>query len=419
MSVQSIWSQMSGVTIYSYTPGWDVIVLDGQSLALGFNTPVEDRPSINYRDRNGVKFPLGLLRSDSTIELPVPIRINGPMTLSYDLTSSATSMPPAQTPGFTTAAMTFAQGLDAWRKSLGLTLRLLVPTYNGIPGTSIIEFTNNPASGTFGDLIRRNHRFMMASIDTLLPTAAPLFYACLQGEADVGQSVDWYLTNARIAYDAALGDLETQFGARPPVMIWQTGSYTETVGDLNGSVLAQLQLVSEYSATFAGPLYPYLTYDNVVHPDLTNQMMQTELGAMVWAERERGVNINLLPGTPVWAGNTVTIPFTTRSGRALTFDPVDKYAAYGGLVNHGVEATGATITSVTLAGSSVVVTCDGPMTQVQIALQSQDVTAFVDGQGKNYGAHRCDIMESEPAASLLLPGQSLKRFVPSCRFTRP
>ena len=72
-----------------------------------------------------------------------------------------------------------------------------------------------------------------------------------------------------------------------------------------------------------------------------------------------------------------------------------------------------------LDGNAVVVTCDGPMTQVQIAMQSQDVSAHVDGDGKNYPAHRCDIMEASPLDSLMLPGQQLKRFIPSCRFARP
>ncbi|WP_062560374.1 hypothetical protein [Paracoccus aminovorans] len=391
-----------------------MVIIDGQSLGLGHNGTAAERTQEGYRNRPASRMHRGLMRSDAALTMP----LHGPLSQGY-AADHATGLSFAVPVGNIPACLTFASALDLWRRQLGLPLHRMIVGFNGIGGQSIVQFDHDPLPDPFGTKIRDNHARWLAEMMSVEPTAVPLLYACIQGEADVSQTPEWYRAQAHVSYDAALDDIEAATGVRPPVVVWQTGAYTNGTTTNSGSTLAQLQLVEDYSAAFAGPLYPNFLADNVVHPTLDYQILHCEIAALVWAHREAGQNINLLPLAPIWSGNTVRIPFSVRPGRSLAFEAVDKYAAYGGLTNHGVEATGANITSVTLDGNAVVVTCDGPMTQVQIAMQSQDVSSFADGSLGNYGAHRCDIMESDPEDSLMLPGWKLKRFIPSCRFARP
>lgn len=412
MSLMSLWSRMSGIKLLAYG-GYQFPIIDGQSLALGYNGTVEERKDLTYRCRAGIKQLLGLRRSDDAAD----IYLHGPGTMNY-AAAHATAMVAAAPTANAPAVHTFALALDAWRRRQAATLYRMIIGFNGIAGQSILEFDRNAATGTLGTLIRDNHA-RWYSEGRSLASGQPLVYGFIQGEANVSMTPSAYRAAATIAFNDALGDIEAAFGTRPPLMLWQTGGYIDSTGQPYGSTLAQLDLVADFDAIFAGPLYPILTYDNQVHPDMASQIVHTEIAAYVFLRHEQGQNINLLPGAPVWSGNTVRIQFSTEGGKALAFDAADKYAAYGGLANHGVEATGAAITGVTLDGNAVVVACDGPMTQVQIAMQAQNMAGFVDGNGKNYPAHRCDIMEASPADSLMLPGTPLKRFIPSCRFTRP
>lgn len=416
MSLTSRWTSIAGHGPMPYPDRKQIVIIDGQSLGLGHNGTSAERTQEGYRHRPASRMHDGLYRDDVRLTMP----LHGPLTVGYDV-DSATGLKFSVPSGNIPACLTFASALDLWRRQLGVRPSRMIVGFNGIGGQSIIEFDRDPATpGTWGTKIRDNHLRWLNEMMSVEPTAVPLLYACIQGEADVAQTAEWYRERAHIAYDAALNDIVAATGARPPVMIWQTGAYTNGTTTNSGSSLAQLQLVDDYAAAFAGPLYPNFLADNVVHPTLDYQILHSEIAAMVWAYREAGQNINLLPRTPEWDGASgVRIPFNVQSGHVLEFETGDKYAAYGGLLSHGVEATGASVTGVALDGSAVVVTCDGPMTQVQIAMQAQDVSSFADVNLGNYGAHRCDIMESSPADSLMLDGWKLKRFIPSCRFDRP
>ena len=414
MSLLTRWSLASGERPIPYPAQQQVVAIDGQSLGLGHNGTAAERTQEGYRNRPASRMHKGLMRSDVALTMP----LHGPLTVSYSA-DHATGLNFAVPSGNIPACLTFASALDLWRKQMGLPIARMIIGFNGIGGQSIVQFDHDPLPDPYGTHIRDNHTRWLDEMMSVAPDAVPLLYACIQGEADVSQTREWYLERAHISYDAALDDIEAATGVRTPVMVWQTGAYTNGLTTASGSTLAQLQLVEDYDAAFAGPLYPNFLADNVVHPTLNYQILHCEIAALVWAHREAGVNINLLPGAPEWNGNTVRIPFSVRDGHSLVFESGDKYAAYGGLTNHGVEATGASITSVTLDGNAVVVECDGPMTQVQIALQSQDVSSYADVNLGNYGAHRCDIMESDPEDSLMLDGWKLKRFIPSCRFVRP
>lgn len=417
MSVLSLWLQMTGGTLPVYAAGYQIPIIDGQSLALGYNGTPQERASMSYVSRTGTKMLAGLQRSDGA-----QVGIHGPGSLAYNATP-ASGIVPAEAISNIPAALVFANALNKWRQNLGYAPTPMIVGFNGLSGQSILEFDDDSptVTGTLGTRIRDNHTRWLTEARTLASGAVPIVYGIIQGEADVGMSTADYLANATTSYNDALDDIQAITGVRPPVMIWQTGGYVNSTGDPYGSTLAQLQLVANFGGIFAGPIYPYLTHDNVVHPGHEESIIMTEVGAYVFAWHEQGVNLSLLPGTPIVDGNTITIPFSgVQSGKTLIFDPVDKYSAYGGLVDHGCEVSGTTISSVTLSGSSVVITAAAPIAgrTVSIAMQSANRTPDAVG-GANYPAHRCDIMESEPVASVLVSGRSLKRYIPSCKFVVP
>ena len=402
--LDTLWQRMSGIKLAPYSTTAQIAIVDGQSLAVGFSEAESFSAHLTYVSRRGVKMLNGLTANGGA-----QVKLEGPGSWPYDAGTAATAVVPALSSGRTPSVFTFALALDKWRAKLRSPHSPLIAGCNAVPGQSVDAFQP-------GGTIRNNHLTWETQAVAISPGAVPVAYGWMQGEADVAQTADWYLPRAISAIDAALADIETATGHRPRVLIWQTGGYRDSAGKPYGPPLAQLDLVAHYDAVFAGPLHGYPLRDEV-HPTLAAQTVYTEIAAMVLAHQEAGQNINLLPGAAVWTGNSVRIPFSTWGGRPLMFDPVDKFAAYGGLTNHGVEATGANITSVALDGNAVVVTCDGPMTQVQIAMQSQTITAQ-DGSNQSYAAHRCDIMESAPEDSLMIPGSPLKRFIPSCRFVR-
>ncbi|WP_028713031.1 hypothetical protein [Paracoccus sp. J55] len=414
MRLQSLWSQMSGLAPARLAAGAQIVIIDGQSLALGCNASPEERRAHSHHARAAVRQLDGLCRPDG-----VAVRLHGPGSLGYDArhaTGHSAAVPLANVP----AAFSFSQALDLWRRRLGIARHRMFVGCHSIAGTSIHEFDRDPAHGRLGTTIRDNHARWLQEALRVAPGARPLVYGMIQGEANIAMSAPAYRAAAARAYGDALDDIEALTGIRPPLMLWQTGGYVNAAAARPyGPVLAQLDLVRDFDAIFAGPLYPVLTFDNAVHPDLPSQLIHCEIAAYVFARREQGRNVNLLPGRPVWQGNTLRIPFSTEDGKPLIFDPDSEYPAYGGLADHGVEAAGARITDVALDGNAVVVTCDGPMTRVQIALQAADMSAHADARGRNHGAHRCDIIEADPPDSLLLPGRKLKRFIPSCRFQRP
>lgn len=393
----TLWQSMSRIRLRTYAAGWQVPIIDGQSLALGVNPTVAQRAWANYRRRSALRMVLGLRRADNAVS-----HLHGNGALGYSEADHATGLGYAVAAANVPSCFTFAAALDLWRAKMGLPLRRMLVGFNGMAGQSVTEF-DKPG------LIRDNHARWLTEALTVAPGLSPIVYARKQGEADVSMAAGAWLPLADKADADALDDIQSITGTRPPLMVWQTGGYRNTVGDAYGVALDQLVQAQRPGVIFAGPLYPFQVADTV-HHTWESQIIVDEIAARVFALREAGTNANLLPGVPEWQGNTVRIPFTCA---ALAFDPVDRYAGQGGLVNHGVEAAGANIVSVTLDGNAVVVTCDGPMTQVQIAMQSADMSAH------SYVAHRCDIMESGPVDSLMLPGVPLKRFIPSCRFVRP
>lgn len=416
MSLEELWSQMSGVRLYQYGAPAQIPIIDGQSLATGFNGSPSQRSDLSYRCRHGVKMLTGLQRSDG-----VAVNLHGTGTLGYNSTP-ATGVVPASPAANAPACFTFAIGLDAWRRHFNRTMYPQIVGFNGISGQSIEEFDDDSPSpsGTLGTLIRDNHAWWLQQSRLVSPGAVPLVYGMIQGEADVGMTRSAYYAAATDSYTDALDDIQAATGIRPPLMLWQTGGYVDSTGDAYGSTLAQLDLVQDFGGVFAGPLYPALLHDNTVHPGLDAQLIWSEIGAYVWVRHEMGQNLSMLPGTPEVVGNQIAIPFSgLESGKSLTFDASGKYDSYGGLNNHGCEVSGANVTDVSLAGNAVTITADAAMSgrTVSIAMQSADMSSFVDGNGANYGAHRCDIMESAPEASLLVPGEYLNRYIPSCRWS--
>lgn len=413
MSLEQLWSQMSGQSIYAYPATWQTPIIDGQSLALGYNGTVEERATFNYINRRGIKLLAGLLRSDNAV-----VNLGGPLSLGYNTSVPATEHAPAEVKGNAPGCFLFALGLDAWRAVLGRPRFQQVVGFNAIAGVSILELDDDDpivTGGVWGTVIRDSHAYWLSEAYRLY-NVQPLIYGVVQGEANVSWTRAEYRIAATESYNDALDDIVAITGVRPPLVLWQTGGYTDTIGDAYGSTLAQLDLLADFNGTLATPIYPFLTHDNVVHPGHEASILMYETGAYVWAKREAGITLSMTYGTPSVVGNQITIPVNgIESGKSLTFDPVDKYGAYGGIVDRGVQVSGTTVTSVALSGNNIVVTAGAALSgrTVSIAMQSANMTAFADGLGRNYVAHRCDIMESNPVGSLILPGNTLKRFVAS------
>ncbi len=412
MSLQSLWTSMSGIALPAYS-GWQIPIIDGQSLALGPNGTVDERKAMSYARRAAARMLTGMQRSDNAVAY-----LHGPGSLAYNAVPASGIVyaePAANIP----VVLSFAIALDAWRRALGLPLTRMVAGFNGIAGQAIAEFDDDSpiVTGSLGTLIRDNHSRWIAETLALAPGAAPLVYGMVQGEADVALTASAYYATAWAAYNDALDDIQGLTGIRPPLMLWQTAGYRNSTGDAYGPPLAQLDLVTAAGGVFAGPLYPHKVTDNV-HPDLASQRLWAEIGAYVFARREQGQNVNLLPGTPSVTGNQITIPFSTEGGKALAFDGTSPYGAYGGLTDHGCEVSGTTVTAVDLIGNAVRITAGAALSgrTVSIAMQSADMSGYSDGNGAGMPAHRCDIMEASPLDSLTLPGVKLKRFIPSCRW---
>ena len=406
MSLKTLWEQMAGVQLADFGTRWQRAIIDGQSLALGWNGTVSERALLSFENRRGVRMLTGLQRSDGAV-----INIHGPGSLTYNATQ-ATGEAAAVVSTNAPIDFVFSLALDKWRRSLGLMRARLLVGFNGLAGQSIVEFDRSPG-GTLGNLIRDNHLRHYQEGKRIIPTIEALVYAMIQGEADVSKARAQYYTESGLAYDAALADITAEFGTTPPLMLWQTGGYVNTGSNPYGPPLAQADHIRDRNGVMAGPLYPFHLSD-VVHPYHEPSIIMAEMGAYVWAKREQGVNLSMLYGTPTVVGNQITIPVQgIEPGKSLAFDPVDKYAAYGGITNHGVEVSGTTVTNVALSGTNIVITAGAPISgrTVQIAMQSADMTSFTDANGRNYGAHRCDIMESAPVDSLMLPGTPVKRFV--------
>ena len=409
MSLNSLWEQMADRKLADFGSGWQRPIVDGQSLALSWNPLPAERAILSFMNRRAVRMLTGLQRSDGAA-----VSIHGTGSLPYNATP-ATGEAAAVVATNAPIDFVFSLALDAWRVALGLPRARLLVGFNGLAGQSIHEFDDDDPmkTGSLGTLIRGNHQQHYQESRRIIPALQPLFYAMIQGEANVSWTRAEYTLAASATYNDAMNDIDAEFGGSVPLMLWQTGGYVNTASNPYGPPLAQADLVRDFGGVMAGPIYPFHLSDQV-HPYHEPSIIMAEMGAYVWAKREQGVNLSMLYGTPTVVGNQMTIPVQgIEPGKSLIFDPVDKYAAYGGLTDHGVEVSGTTVTNVVLSGANVIITAGAPISgrTVQIAMQSADMSALADGNGRNYGAHRCDIMESAPPESRIFPGTPVKRYV--------
>lgn len=409
MSLKTLWEQMAGVQLANFGTRWQRPIVDGQSLALAWNGTVAERAILSFMNRRGVRMLTGLQRADGAA-----VSIHGTGSLTYNATP-ATGEAAAVVATNAPIDFVLSLALDAWREDLGLPRARLLVGFNGLAGQSINEFDDDDpmVTGTLGTLIRDNHDRHYQESKRIIPSIEALFYAMIQGEANVSWTREEYAMAASAVYNDAMNDIDARFGGNVPLMLWQTGGYVNSTGNPYGPPLAQADLIRDFGGVMAGPIYPFHLSDQV-HPYHEPSIIMAEMGAYVWAKHEQGVSLSMLYGTPTVMGNQVIIPVEgLEPGKSLTFDPVDKYAAYGGLTNRGVEVIGNTVTNVELSGANIIVTASAAIAgqRFQIAMQSADMSSFVDANGRNYAAHRCDIMESSPVDSKILPGTPVKRFV--------
>lgn len=298
MALQRLWERVSGTRLSLYNSTVQIPIIDGQSLALGWNGTPDERTALGYLNRRGVRALRGLQRSDGATT-----SIHGNGSLGYNAvqaTGEFAAVPATNAP----ACFVFAEALGAWRKLLGLAQHRLLVGFNGLAGQPIAEFDRIPG-GAFGTLIRDNHLRWMQEARRVIPDSAPLVYGMIQGEADVSFTRAQYYTAADRAYADALADITTVFGTTPPLMVWQTGGYVNTQAHEYGSTLAQLDLVRDRNGIMAGPNYPYHLSD-AIHPYHIPSIIMFEVGAYVFAKREQGVNLSMLYGTPTVVPLTCT-----------------------------------------------------------------------------------------------------------------
>lgn len=412
MDLKTLWSEFSPVKYPTYNNSYQMPIIDGQSLAQGYTGA--GASFTRFYNRSGSKQIDGLKRSDG-----VNMNVEGPRSLTYGPETS-TGIKYVELNSASPAVLTFAAALDKWRQKLKRPQYQMVIGFNGFIGRPINEFDDdNPVTGINGTHIRDNHYRWMQEVLAQIPSIYPTVYGMIQGEADRGLSKQEYYNRATKSYSDALDDIEELTNVRPPLMLWQTGGYvTNNNNPPYGSTLAQLDLIKDFNGVFAGPLYPALIRDNNVHPTLEAQIIWSEIGAWVFLHHEMGQNKNLLPGTPEVIGNQIMIPMSVDTGKSLTFDGLNKYAQYGGIKDHGIEISGTTVESVVLNEDKLIIRGGAPLSgrTVKVAMQGGSVENQVDNQGRNYGTHRCDIMESAPEDSLILPGVKLRRYIPSMQF---
>ncbi|WP_217845946.1 hypothetical protein [Paracoccus marcusii] len=125
---------------------------------------------------------------------------------------------------------------------------------------------------------------------------------------------------------------------------------------------------------------------------------------------EAGRNWTIHRPRPQIVGNTLILNFESlREDEYLFAHDPTKYGGRGIDSHLGFQVTGATITTSQVRGRQVALTCSAAPTGFRFAYQSQDVR----GSGNRFSAHRNLLRTSLTRPSILLPGQTLHRWIPS------
>jgi len=387
----SFWAALTGKDyVEPANPNMHMLLVDGQSLSLGFNGTWTERNDLN-RAGNGVWMLAGMQRSDNAEST-----IQGPQTFSYNEAVSATGVKYAYTGGNLPMCFHIATALRMRREKMGLPNPQILTTAHGVSGQAITEFDDDSPSvtGSLGKTIHDNRGFWMEQAVAQLGSPMVVPYAMMiQGEANANDAAGVYRDAAAISFSDWLGQIGDITGGIALPVTTQIGSYidSDVAVKTYNVCIEQVEIVESLGGLVLAPWYAKITGDNNIHPDATGYLEQADLLAYYLCEHEAGRTIPpFRPLSQTLIGNQIVLDMNLRAGETLDFDTSGKYDPYGGhCPDNGFQVTGAVITATSISpdGRSVVIDCDAAPTAWDYAMQFGDYTADAVS-GKNYGTHR-------------------------------
>lgn len=386
---------------------YEIIDLSGQSLGAGAIGTVLEKNAANSLDRNGVGMLEGMMRADGQ-----PVYVNGPMVADYNYTTPATRIGAAFASGNIATCLYVAAALRIRRAAAGLPNPTLLTTFNGIPGQSINEFDDDPATGSLGLQIHKMRGYWLSEARRLAGSPTMRHVGLAQGEADSNMAAGLYYARAIAVWSTWLSQIEAIMGARPRPYATQIGAYADSVANKSYHVCTeQIRAVLDVGGWVPGPWYPIQIGDNNVHPNDRGYRLMGDLIAWGIVELESGRDWPALIPTTTREGGDLVLTYPCRPDETMVLHDPARYAAYGGFcANAGFEA--GAISSVVAGGRSVRLTTTS--NNWAYAYQFQNVTGGEAG-GLNYGAHRGLVRSSLSTPSVLVPGETLNRWALSWR----
>ncbi len=249
-----------------------------------------------------------------------------------------------------------------------------------------------------------------------LPISCPYVF-WWQGMSAKTQAANVYSGDFAVAWSEIAARANSLFGAVPKPVLICNGADSNSTNDPGQAYLpdAQYKLALDRGGIIAMHQRTIPTTDGNGHPNAAWRLMVGETAHWAVTEVEAGRVWNTTY-TVEKSGATVTVTFALRPGETLT-DRTGLYDAFGGAstcLNYGFEADGGIASVVpNLSGNTVTVTLSNSgAAWFRFARQSQDVLSYSSG-GLYMSAHRTTLFPSETKASVLIPGETLWRSLPS------
>lgn len=382
----------------------DIYASTGQSLALGLNMGGQASPSgpvwRTLLSSASVRMLTGHVRKDAVAVTSVSMPLLGGYNIAVDATGDAPAVAVGNVPpSFIGAVARAREGLPA---GTGISYQ-----FHGAGGQSLTNLDSSTAEGTtvipwenFTFSVGQQAEYWDAQGVTV---DCPVF-SFNQGEADISQPRNWWLTRFTAIFNESVSVIRAATGqaSGPRLYLYQTGGYMRKTG-AHLVVLDQLDAIRNLNGVLVAPNYwqkigdahadaQQLGDGPGVHMGVQGYMQLGELENWAITETEAGNGWTLLPPVTVErVGNTITIPISVRGDESLTTSP-GKYTGFGGdPANLGLEVDGGgSITSASVSGGNIVVNVTGTVTAVRYAMQTTgiDYRDFTDANGDGYATHR-------------------------------